>query len=301
MMTYMVMPYCEHDLDGILQNPLVRLNPSQIKSYVQQLLYGMEYLHKSSILHRDVKSANILISSNGFLKVADFGLSRPYSKQGGKYTNKVVTLWNRPPELLLGETQYDASIDLWGVGCVFGEILKRRAILPGSSELDQLNLIWNLLGTPNNHNWPGKTYLMLPLFKMGVILDFDENEGGRNYQRKTLGIEFPEDKYLRETYNLLDDLLQLCPSKRLTATQALNSEYFNAYPPPARAGTLDFGVFSDSHELDSKRLRDQRLKTGKHLILPTHYDANNSRSTSSIGNKRLLPDQDIGRSLKPFN
>lgn len=122
----------EHDLDGLLQNPLVRFNPAQVKSYIKQILLGIEHLHKNLILHRDIKSANILINNKGYLKLADFGLARPFNFNGGKYTNMVVTRWFRPPELLMGATEYDGAVDMWGVGCVFGEILKRRAILPGT-------------------------------------------------------------------------------------------------------------------------------------------------------------------------
>lgn len=111
--------------------------------------------------------------------------------QGGKYTNMVVTRWYRPPELLMGATEYTPAIDIWGVGCVFGEILRRRAILPGKSDLDQLELIWNLCGTPTENTWPGKSYLKLPLFAQGSINDFDST----NARVKTLPEKFPPEQY----------------------------------------------------------------------------------------------------------
>ncbi|KAJ3276557.1 serine/threonine protein kinase, CMGC, CDC2/CDK sub [Terramyces sp. JEL0728] len=268
--TFMVFPYMEHDLDGILQNPLIRLAPAQVKSYMQQLLRGVEHLHKNLILHRDMKCANILVDNRGVLKIADFGLARPYSKDQGQYTNMVITRWFRPPELLMGATCYDAAVDMWGVGCVFGEILKRRAILPGKSDLDQLDMIWSLLGTPNDQNWPGKSYLKLPIFTEGVLKDFDES----NYRKKTLPEKFPAHHFQTSTYNLLDDLLRLKPEDRLTATEALKADYFHAPPLPATPGTKDFNVFADSHELDSRKAKISRFEGGttKAFHLPNHHD-----------------------------
>ena len=131
-----------------------------------------------------MKASNLLISNDGSLKIADFGLSRTYdtnisdSREGGhrgkerKYTNCVVTRWYRPPELLMGARQYGGEVDIWGIGfvfilslfdtklsifvssCVLGEMFTRRPILPGTSDLDQLEKIWHLCGTPNQHNWP---------------------------------------------------------------------------------------------------------------------------------------------------
>lgn len=185
---YMVFPYMDHDLAGLLENERVKLQPSHIKLYMKQLLLGTEYMHKNHILHRDMKAANLLISNKGELKIADFGLARGFDpevvknawnaansgsgyydreperrgreKREVKYTNCVVTRWYRPPELLLGARQYGGEIDIWGIGCVLGEMFMRKPILPGSSDLDQLDKIWGLCGTPNQHSWPG--YDLLP-------------------------------------------------------------------------------------------------------------------------------------------
>jgi len=124
---YMVFPYMDHDLAGMLENERVKLSPSQIKLYMKQLLEGTEYMHRNHIVHRDMKAANLLISNDGQLRIADFGLARVFdesSLRGGKdhrgkdirYTNCVVTRWYRPPELLLGAVQYGGEIDIWGVG-----------------------------------------------------------------------------------------------------------------------------------------------------------------------------------------
>ena len=126
---YMVMPYMDHDLSGLLDNPSVQFNIPQIKCYLLQLLEGLRYLHNSHILHRDMKAANLLINNQGILQIADFGLARQYEGDvpvpghgGGEgkreYTSLVVTRWYRPPELLLQLRTYTTAIDVWGVGYV---------------------------------------------------------------------------------------------------------------------------------------------------------------------------------------
>ncbi len=124
---YMVTPYMDHDLSGLLDNPSVTFKEAQIKCYMLQLLQGLRYLHENHILHRDMKAANLLISNKGILQIADFGLARHYdgpTPRPGRpmgdgrrdYTGLVVTRWYRPPELLLQLRQYTTAIDVWGVG-----------------------------------------------------------------------------------------------------------------------------------------------------------------------------------------
>ncbi len=126
---YMVTPYMDHDLSGLLENPSVHFTEPQIKCYMLQLLEGTRYLHDNHILHRDMKAANLLINNKGILQIADFGLARHYDEPvpragcgGGEarrdYTTLVVTRWYRPPELLMHLRKYTTAIDLWGVGYV---------------------------------------------------------------------------------------------------------------------------------------------------------------------------------------
>ena len=147
---YLVFEFCEHDLAGLLSNPAVKFALSEIKTVMQQLLNGVFFLHKHRILHRDIKAANILITKHGSLKLADFGLARAFSvnnKEKNRYTSRVVTLWYRPPELLLGERNYGPPIDMWGVGCIMAEMWTRAPILQGRAEIHQLQLINCLCGT----------------------------------------------------------------------------------------------------------------------------------------------------------
>ena len=163
---YMVTPYMDHDLSGLLENPAVHFTEPQIKCYMMQILEGLRYLHDSHILHRDMKAANLLINNQGILQIADFGLARHYDEPvpqpgrgGGEakrdYTSLVVTRWYRPPELLLQLRRYTTAIDMWGVGCVFGEMFKRKPILSGTSDLNQALIIFDLVGSPTEENMPG--------------------------------------------------------------------------------------------------------------------------------------------------
>ena len=167
---YMVTPYMDHDLSGLLENPAVHFTEPQIKCYMMQLLEGLRYLHDSHILHRDMKAANLLINNQGRLQIADFGLARHYDEpvpqagRGGgeakrEYTTLVVTRWYRPPELLLQLRRYTTAIDMWGVGCVFGEMFKRKPILSGTTDLNQAQIIFDLVGSPTEENMPGWSQL----------------------------------------------------------------------------------------------------------------------------------------------
>jgi cyclin-dependent kinase 12/13 len=154
---YFAFEYMEHDLSGLLNHPRVKFSRTQIQCYMRQLLCGIAFMHRNKIIHRDIKASNLLLNNQGMLKIADFGLSRFWNEvnaKAGRYTNKVVTLWYRSPELLMGSTSYDFSVDIWSVGCIFGELLLGRPILQGKTEIEQLQLIFGLCGLPTKENWP---------------------------------------------------------------------------------------------------------------------------------------------------
>ncbi|CBQ69367.1 related to cyclin dependent kinase C [Sporisorium reilianum SRZ2] len=265
---YMVEPYMDHDLNGMLENPSIRLEISQIKLYMKQLLEGTLYLHKNRILHRDMKAANLLINNNGQLQIADFGLARPYRDPGqswtGKgwnggtqrYTNMVVTRWYRPPELLAGEKKYGPPIDMWGIGCILAEMITGRPLFKGTSELNQLELIAKLCGSPNEATFPG--WSSLPGVKdadpMGRPDPHPEVPGQHafgDYPRKV------KDHFTRVVdagpgcADLIDKLLVLDPRKRLTAHQALEHEWFWIKPFPADPTSLP--KYEHSKEIDRAR------------------------------------------------
>ena len=251
---YMVTPYMDHDLSGLLENPKVQFSEPQIKCYMLQLLEGLRYLHANQILHRDMKAANLLINNDGILQIADFGLARPYDdpapqpgKGGGEatrdYTTLVVTRWYRPPELLLQLRRYTTAIDLWGVGCVFGEMFKGKPILAGTSDLNQAQMIFDLVGSPNEINMPG--WSSLP----GC-------EGVQTFQERpsTLAQVFRQQG--SSAISLLSELLKLDWRTRINAMDALQHPYFKNQPLPAKPGELP--QFEESHELDRRRFRGQK-------------------------------------------
>lgn len=250
---YMVMPYMDHDLSGLLENPSVTFTVPQIKCYLKQLLQGLQYLHENHILHRDMKAANLLISNKGILQIADFGLARHYDGQvpvpgggGGEgkreYTALVVTRWYRPPELLMSLRRYTTAIDMWGVGCVFGEMLVGKPILSGESDVHQLEIIFDLCGTPTDQNMPG--WRQLP--------------GGENIASRprtgNLSTRFRD--HGGQAISLLKELLMLDWRARVNAVDALEHAYFKSSPYPAKPEDIPF--YEDSHELDRRKFQAQK-------------------------------------------
>ncbi|KAL0314072.1 UNVERIFIED_CONTAM: putative serine/threonine-protein kinase [Sesamum angustifolium] len=132
---YLVFDYMEHDLAGLLASPRVKFTEPQIKCYMKQILSGLEHCHNRGVLHRDIKGSNLLVDNNGILKIGDFGLATTFEPgQNQPLTSRVVTLWYRAPELLLGATEYGPAIDLWSTGCILAELFAGKPIMPGRTE-----------------------------------------------------------------------------------------------------------------------------------------------------------------------
>jgi serine/threonine protein kinase len=151
----LVFEYLERDLKQYMDDCGGILSMNNVKIFLFQLIRGLGYCHSRRILHRDLKPQNLLINETGELKLADFGLARAKSVPTKTYSNEVVTLWYRPPDVLLGSTEYSTPIDMWGVGCIFYEMASGRPLFPGSTVEDELHLIFKVLGTPTEDKWPG--------------------------------------------------------------------------------------------------------------------------------------------------
>uniref|UniRef100_H2TJ87 cyclin-dependent kinase n=1 Tax=Takifugu rubripes TaxID=31033 RepID=H2TJ87_TAKRU len=151
----LVFEYLDKDLKQYMDDCGNIMNMHNVKIFLFQILRGLSYCHKRKVLHRDLKPQNLLINERGELKLADFGLARAKSVPTKTYSNEVVTLWYRPPDVLLGSSEYSTQIDMWGVGCIFYEMAAGRPLFPGSTVEDELHLIFRLLGTPTEGNWPG--------------------------------------------------------------------------------------------------------------------------------------------------
>ncbi|CAL1605857.1 unnamed protein product [Knipowitschia caucasica] len=151
----LVFDYMLSDLSEVIRNSERPLSPAQVKGYMMMLLKGVTFLHQNNIMHRDLKPANLLISSSGYLKIADFGLARLLSEQRERlYSHQVATRWYRAPELLYGARKYDEGVDLWAVGCIFGELLNSSPLFPGENDIEQLCCVLRVLGTPTEETWP---------------------------------------------------------------------------------------------------------------------------------------------------
>eukprot|EP00658_Telonema_sp_P-2_P035506 TRINITY_DN257_c0_g1_i10.p1 TRINITY_DN257_c0_g1~~TRINITY_DN257_c0_g1_i10.p1 ORF type:complete len:236 (-),score=19.54 TRINITY_DN257_c0_g1_i10:363-1070(-) len=222
-----------------------------IKCFAKQLLSGLHYCHKRNIMHRDIKGANLLITEDGILKLGDFGLSRTFAANDPayKYTNRVVTLWYRAPELLLGATQYGPEIDNWSAGCIIVELLLRKPIFPGKDEPEVLDKIFSTCGSPTEQRWPGVT--SLPLF----------------YTTRKDGIQHPD--RLRQTFrslgqhasDLLCKLLTMDPKARISAKDALDHDWFWKDPMPCDPKRLADFNYQSSHEYVTKKRRNERRES----------------------------------------
>ncbi|KAK4388803.1 Cell division control protein 2A [Sesamum angolense] len=182
-------------------------------TFLYQILRGIAYCHSHRVLHRDLKPQNLLIDRRtNALKLADFGLARAFGIPVRTFTHEVVTLWYRAPEILLGSRHYSTPVDVWSVGCIFAEMVTRRALFPGDSEIDELFRIFRIMGTPTEDTWPGVT--SLPDFKSSFP----------KWPPKELATVVPN--LDSAGLDLLGKMLCLDPSKRITARSALEHEYF---------------------------------------------------------------------------
>ncbi|XP_027334041.1 cyclin-dependent kinase G-2-like [Abrus precatorius] len=223
---FMVMEYMEHDLKGLMEAMKQPFSQSEVKCLMLQLLEGMKYLHDNWVLHRDLKTSNLLLNNRGELKICDFGLARQYGSPLKPYTHLVVTLWYRAPELLLGKKQYSTAIDMWSLGCIMAELLSKEPLFNGKTEFDQLDKIFRILGTPNEAIWPG--FSELPRAKVKFV----------KHQYNLLRKKFPATSFTGSPvlsdsgFDLLNKLLTYDPEKRITAEEALNHEWFREVPLP---------------------------------------------------------------------
>ncbi|CAH2319973.1 cyclin-dependent kinase 11A isoform X1 [Pelobates cultripes] len=217
---YIVMNYVEHDLKSLMETMKQPFLPGEVKTLMIQLLRGVRHLHDNWILHRDLKTSNLLLSHAGILKVGDFGLAREYGSPLKSYTPIVVTLWYRAPELLLGAKEYSTAIDMWSVGCIFGELLTQKPLFPGKSDIDQINKIFKDLGTPSEKIWPG--YNELPAVKKITFTEYPYNN-----LRKRFGALLSD-----QGFDLMNKFLTYCPAKRINSEDGLKHEYFREPPLP---------------------------------------------------------------------
>ncbi|XP_059478139.1 cyclin-dependent kinase 12 isoform X2 [Neocloeon triangulifer] len=275
---YLVFEYMDHDLMGLLESGMVDFNEILNASIMKQLLDGLNYCHGKNFLHRDIKCSNILMNNKGQVKLADFGLARLYNAEDSQrpYTNKVITLWYRPPELLLGEERYGPAIDVWSCGCILGELFSKKPLFQANTEIMQLETISRLCGTPMPAVWPSITRLP----------QFNTFKPKKIYRRR-----------LREEFmfmpagalELLDSMLCLDPNKRITAENALKCSWLVKYdqqqmrlPPP------QLPTWQDCHELWSKKRRRQLREQESLAHLPPGKPRDKQNDDPSGGSSKAL-------------
>jgi negative regulator of PHO system len=189
------------------------LNPVTIKSFMHQLLQGIDFCHTNRVLHRDLKPQNLLINTKGQLKLADFGLARAFGIPVNTFSNEVVTLWYRAPDVLLGSRTYSTSIDIWSAGCIMAEMYTGRPLFPGTTNEDQLVRIFRIMGTPSERTWPG----------ISSYTEYKTNF--QMYATQDLRVILPQID--PSGIDLLQRMLQLRPELRISAHDALNHPWFN--------------------------------------------------------------------------
>ncbi|XP_024976984.1 probable serine/threonine-protein kinase At1g54610 isoform X2 [Cynara cardunculus var. scolymus] len=244
----------------------------KVKCYMKQLLSGLEHCHENGVLHRDIKGSNLLIDNDGILKIADFGLASFFNPQHKQpMTSRVVTLWYRPPELLLGATYYGVGVDLWSAGCILAELLAGKPILPGRTEVEQLHKIFRLCGSPSEEYWKRHRLPNATLFKPQ-----------HPYKRCTAETfkDFPP-----ASLPLLERLLAIDPNERGSATSALNSNFFTAEPYACEPSELP--KYPPSKEIDVK-LREEEARRQRGL---------SGKSHAPDGNRRTRPRDRVSRAV----
>jgi len=211
----LVFEFLEQDLKKHMRALNGRLTPASIKHFAYQLCCGVEFCHSNRIIHRDLKPQNLLIDNHLRLKIADFGLARAISIPVPKYTHEVVTVWYRPPEILLGSPLYSIPVDIWGIGCILPEMATGCPLFAGDSEIDTVFKIFQKLGTPTDAEWPGLSEL--PDFK--PTFPKWRAKGWENI-RNTAAQLGPEGIALLEQFTAYD------PKNRISARRALLEPYF---------------------------------------------------------------------------
>ncbi|KAL2137156.1 hypothetical protein VTI74DRAFT_7703 [Chaetomium olivicolor] len=210
----LVFEYMDGDLKKYMDTQGERgaLKPPVIKSFMYQLLKGIEFCHRNRVLHRDLKPQNLLINNKGQLKLGDFGLARAFGIPVNTFSNEVVTLWYRAPDVLLGSRTYNTSIDIWSAGCIMAEMFSGRPLFPGTTNEDQIIRIFRIMGTPTERTWPGLS--QFPEYKTTWQMYATQPLTSILPQIDPLGID------------LLQRMLQLRPELRISAADALKHQWF---------------------------------------------------------------------------
>jgi serine/threonine protein kinase len=302
---FMVFPFIEHDLVGLQHYRRNEISLPETKCIALQILKGLEYLHSQGIVHRDLKLANLLLTNEGVLKIADFGLSRLLTSSAQNLTNKVVTRWYRPPELLLGATRYDNSVDIWSFGTILAELLIGFPLFPGESEVHVLRFIFDTLGPPNESLWSDLRNLSDNSRMMSDVAetrrrleDFIDHPVGicrydsRGERPVSLLVKDASANYLdRQVFNrifrnispqgltLMVNLLQYDPNKRPDAATILMNRFFEEIPASCKPSKLN---------LCPEPRRELQVREGGRSYSPTTKKSRRDGNRSTCNQSKTL-------------
>ncbi|KAI1327824.1 cmgc/cdk/pitslre protein kinase [Xylariaceae sp. FL0255] len=253
---FLVLEFVEHDIKSILEDMPEPFLASEVKALLLQLASGVSYLHENWILHRDLKTSNLLLNNRGRLKIADFGMARYVGDPPPpKLTQLVVTLWYRGPELLLGAETYGPAVDMWSVGCIFGELLTREPLLQGKNEVNELTKIFELCGIPTEESWPG--FRRLPNARSLRLPS--SSAAAKNATGSVIRAKFP--LLTAAGSSLLSGLLSLNPDSRPSAKEMLRHEYFRQDPKPKHEAM--FPTFPSKAGQERRRRRETPNAPGR--------------------------------------
>lgn len=228
----LILEYCPVSLTKYIKEyPAKTIEHRYVKCVVQQTLKGLNYLHKNFIIHRDLKPCNLMITQFGIIKIIDFGLSRHFTYSKKPMTPTIQTRWYQAPEVLLGAPFYDEKVDIWSLGCIVYELLFRQPLLPGQSDIEQIDLIIDLIGTPTPNVWPDITKCKIP---------------------KTLKLKTNQFAKINEKLNICDkesedfikSILVYNPLIRSSAEDCLEDVWLVKAPYPAKFLNLEKELFA---------------------------------------------------------
>jgi len=249
---FLVFEYMDHDLNGLLEMHSSTFTLPQVKSYVRQILLGLQHCHARNVVHRDIKASNMLVNNKGVVKLGDLGLAKLIDEKdisSRHLTNRVITLWYRPPEILLGSTSYSFAADMWSAGCILAELLNGKPIFKGQTEVEQLEKIYELCGTPTEQYWPEAAMLSFTGFAAPTTV----HQRSLKEKLQHLRLVTPD------AIDLIDKLLEVNPDRRLSASEALAHPFF--LNPPLAARPMELPVYREAcHEMKAKQVRREKEK-----------------------------------------
>eukprot|EP00607_Mallomonas_marina_P009976 CAMPEP_0182420872 /NCGR_PEP_ID=MMETSP1167-20130531/5961_1 /TAXON_ID=2988 /ORGANISM="Mallomonas Sp, Strain CCMP3275" /LENGTH=365 /DNA_ID=CAMNT_0024597393 /DNA_START=149 /DNA_END=1246 /DNA_ORIENTATION=- len=263
---YLVFELVDTDLKKLMDSFSGPLTSDLIQSYTMQMLEGLAHCHCMGVMHRDMKPQNLLVSRNGTLKLADFGLARAFTPPLKPLTVEVITRWYRAPEILLGSTMYSSFVDMWSVGCILAEMCNMKPLLPGDSEIDQLHRIFRMLGTPTEKEWP--SLYEMPYWRNSFPEWTPISWSTLVPSLSFLGLDF------------ISRIMLYNSSERLCATRALVHPFVKdcryVRPRPAPPASLDWDVLSSGGKTRNKRV----LETEDSAAAPV--DGRSAQTTHAV-------------------